>query len=285
MSAIRQLFGLFGSPVNHSLSPEVHGAAFKLLGRQAAYLPFEIAEDQLADGFAAARLLKLAGFNLTQPHKEKALELCDEVAPEAAQIGAVNVVLREGERLLGHNTDAGAVSRAVASQRADLRGQRALVLGAGGAAKAAAFALAKAGCSEVLVANRTFSRAQELASSLSEQGFEILAAPLSAASLRELLPISAVVVNATSVGQNAADESPVPEGAIFDPDAVAVDLVYRPLKTRFLAQAREQGVKTVDGLEILVEQGLGSLALWLDKAVDTTRLAPVMRAAALEGLL
>lgn len=285
MPAIRHLYGLFGDPVDHSLSPEIHAAAFETLGWPGAYLPFHVQPQRLEAAFDAARVLGVQGLNVTIPHKERAATLCDEVRGDAEAIGAVNVVVRSGDAFIGHNTDTTALTRALAGVRHDVQGQRVLILGAGGAARAAAYALGRAGAAELLIANRTFARAQELAQSLASHGIEALPAPLTPASVRELLPLAGVVVNATSVGLQAADESPVPENASFDHDTVAVDMVYRPLKTRFLQQARSHGARTVDGLELLVQQGIASLSLWLGKPVDAGRLAPVMRAAALEALL
>lgn len=284
MPAIRELYGLLGDPVAHSLSPDIHAAAFAQLGRPAAYVAFRVPAGELERAFEAARVLGLRGFNVTIPHKEGAAQLCDELQGDAVAVGAVNVVVQRDGRLVGHNTDTVAVTAALSRLEQDVSGRKALVLGAGGAARAAAYALGRAGA-EVIVANRTFARAQAMSDALAERGLEAVAAPLTETSLRELLPLAQVVVNATSVGLEAPAASALPEGLTFDPSAVAIDLVYRPLKTRFLQQAREQELRTVDGLEILIHQAVASLSLWLGRPVDAARLAPVMRAAALEALL
>ena len=284
-TAQRDLYGLFGDPVDHSLSPEVQAAAFQLLARSAAYLPFHVTPDQLPAAFTAARTLGIKGFNVTIPHKEKAAELVDSLEGDAAIIKAVNVVANRGGKLVGFNTDTAAVTGCLDRIRFNVRGHRALILGGGGAARAAAFALGRAGAAEVVIANRTFSKARDLAELLSNNGIEALAAPYSAASLRELLPLSQVVVNATSVGLKSPEQSPIPVTLDFDTNAVAIDMIYRPLKTRFLAHAREQNIHTIDGLDILVSQAISSLAIWLNRAVDVNKLTTVMRAAALEALL
>jgi shikimate dehydrogenase len=197
----------------------------------------------------------------------------------------VNVVAQRQGKLIGFNTDTVAVTKSLDRSTFGIEGQRALVLGAGGAARAAAYALGKAGASEVVVANRTFARARELCAMLSDLGIEAVASPASPGALREMLPMSQIVVNATSVGLQAQDQSPVPADATFDSSAIAIDMVYRPLKTKFLAQAREQGVQTIDGLDILIQQAIASLSVWLGKPVDGARYHPLMRAAALEALL
>lgn len=283
--AFRELYGLFGDPVDHSLSPDIQSVAFGTLAKQSVYLPFRIPPELLAEGFTAARTLGMRGFNITIPHKENAAHLVDALEGDAAAIKAVNVVALRDGKLVGFNTDTLAVTRSLDKLKFQVEGQRALVLGAGGAARAAAYALGKGGAAEVVVANRTFARARELCQHLSGLGIEAVASPASPAALRELLPMSQIVVNATSVGLKAPDESPLPSAVEFDTNAVAIDMVYRPLKTKFLATAKEQGIQTVDGIDILVHQGIGALAIWLNKPVDATRLFPAMRAAALEALL
>lgn len=284
-TALRELYGLIGDPVEHSLSPEIQAAALATLARTAAYVPFRVESERLVQALDGARALGIKGLNVTIPHKERVAELVDDLEGDAAAIRAVNVVVQRLGRLVGHNTDTAAVTAALEKAGVDAAGKRALVLGAGGAAKAAAYALGKAGCAEVIVANRTFRRSRDVCHLLSGLGIEALASPLSLGALRELVPMSQIVVNATAVGLRAPDASPLPDGITFDADAIAIDMVYRPLKTRFLIQAREQGVRTIDGLDLLVNQAIASLRLWLGRPVDAARLAPVMRAAALEALL
>jgi shikimate dehydrogenase len=227
----------------------------------------------------------MRGFNITLPHKERAATLVDSLEGDAADIRAVNVVAARAGNFVGFNTDTLAVTRSLEKAQISAEGRRALVLGAGGAARAAAYALAKAGASEIVVANRNFARARELSSQLAGSGCDVIPSPLSAAAVRELVPLSQIVVNATSLGLNEPDASPLPFDVNFDPSAIAIDMIYRPLKTRFLMHAREQGIQTVDGVEILVHQAIGSLAIWLNRAVDPVKLFPLMRAAALEALL
>lgn len=285
MPAMKDLYGIFGDPIDHSLSPEIQAAALSLVAKQSAYLPFLVSKESLPDAFKAARALALKGFNLTLPHKEEAVKLVDELVGDAESVGAVNVVANRGGRLVGHNTDVLAVRRALEGARVSLKNERVIVLGAGGAARAAAFALGGAGAAEVIVSNRTFSRAADVANAFSQKGLEVFASPLTPAALRELVPGAKLVLNATSVGLNQAERSPLPEDALFREDAVAVDMVYRPLRTKFLRQAREQGIQSIDGLEILVQQALGALQVWLNRPIDAARLAPTMRAAALEALV
>src|SRR4051812_22155035 len=148
--AMRDLYGLFGDPVDHSLSPEIQATAFATLARQSAYLRFRIPPDQLKAAFDAARVLGMRGLNITIPHKEKAAELVDSLEGDAAAIRAVNVVHNRDGKLVGFNTDTLAVVNALEQLKFKVKGARALILGAGGAARAAAYALGKAGASEVV---------------------------------------------------------------------------------------------------------------------------------------
>lgn len=284
-TALRDLFGLIGDPVAHSVSPDIHAAALSKLSRHSAYLPFRVSSDDLSTAIEGVRALGIKGLNVTIPHKERVAEIVDELEGDAAAIRAVNVIVNRAGKLVGYNTDTFAVQAALLRQGFDAQGKRALVLGAGGAARAAAFALGRAGLGEVIVANRTFGRANELCLELSQLGIDAIAAPLTPGALKELVPLAQVVVNATSVGLGQPDASPLPDDVTFDPDALAIEMVYRPLKTRFLNQARDANVDVVDGLDILIHQGIESLRLWLDRPIDAARITPLMRTAALEGLL
>lgn len=284
-TALRDLYGLIGDPVDHSLSPDIQAVAFASFARTAAYVPFHVETSKLEAAIEGVRALGVKGLNVTIPHKERAAALVDELEGDAAAIHAVNVIVNRAGKLVGHNTDTFAVQAALDKGGVDITGQRALVLGAGGAARAAAYAIGRAGASEVIVANRTFRRSNQLCLELSELGIDAVASPLSTGALRELVPMCQVVVNATSVGLNQPGVSPLPEGIAFDPDGLAIEMIYRPLKTKFLLQAREAGLRTVDGLDLLVQQAIASLRLWLNRPVDAQKIAPAMRAAALEALL
>lgn len=261
--------GVLGWPVEHSRSPAMHNAAFAALGLggwryQRLPVPPELFEETV-------RALPGAGFcgaNVTIPHKHAALALADTASEAARAIGAANTLSFDGEgAIAAENTDAPGLIEAMTLSP---RGRRALVLGAGGSARAAVWALREAGASEVLVWNRTPARARELAREL---GVTALAAPGPAE----------ILVNCTSVGLqlSASDEHAALNQLALGPDQIGeysyvVDLVYRDEPTPLLAAARRAGVATLDGLEILVAQGALSFELW------TGREAPreVMRSAA-----
>jgi shikimate dehydrogenase len=263
------LVGLLGYPIEHSVSPAMHNAAFAHLGLDWAYLPLPLLPDRLGEALRGLLALGFRGANLTIPHKEQALAYLDDITPEARALGAVNTITIEDYKLVGHNTDADGFLAALTE--AGGQHQRAVVLGAGGAARAVVQALRKIGVS-VTVANRTLERALRLS---------VDVCALDAPSLGAALKQADLLVNATPVGMwPAVEASPLPEGLTLSPDLTVFDLVYNPLETRLLQQARLSGAKTINGLGMLVYQGAAAFRLW-------TGIAPpleVMRQAAMQNL-
>lgn len=264
----RALAGVLGHPVGHSLSPAMHNAAFGAVGLDWTYVKLPVPPDHLAEVVAALPASGYRGANVTIPHKLAALELADEASPAADAIGAANTLSFRDGVIAADNTDASGLIDAI---DAPVAGQRALVLGAGGAGRAAAWALREAGAAEVLVWNRTEERAAALAREMGATKVGRLEA--------EAVDL---VVNATSVGLDAAvdeDDALAELGlAAQVPPGLVVDLVYRADggDTPVLAWARRGGARAVDGIEVLVRQGGRSFELW------TGRPAPldVMREAA-----
>jgi shikimate dehydrogenase len=250
------VFGLIGNPVGHSVSPPMHEAAYEECGIDARYVTFEPEPDDLERALEGARALGIRGLNVTIPFKEDVRALVDP-DPLAARIGAVNTVDLSGEPT-GHNTDAAGVTRALEHHGVDLSGT-AVVVGAGGAGRAASFALADAGMT-VRIANRTVPRAEALAEAVPRASAHGL-------DLESLLVDADVLVNATSVGMES-DETPVPAAALHG-DLAVLDAVYTPLETRLLREAETAGATTVDGAWMLLYQGVEALERW------TGREAPV----------
>lgn len=276
-----RLVGLFGWPVEHSVSPPMHNAAFRVLGLPWCYVPFAVHPDDLAAALAGARALGLRGINATVPHKQALLPLMDALTPAARAIQAVNTVLFEPGRTRGHNTDAEGFARALRDEGLALQGAHALVLGAGGAARAVCYALATAGA-RVTVLNRTPERATALAASISAEvdGAQLSGGPLNADALRAS-PAPDLVVNATNVGMwPRVDASPWPDGVPFPRQALAYDLIYNPRETRWMATARAAGARAANGLRMLVHQGAASFTVWTGIEPPTD----VMLAACLQAL-
>lgn len=258
-------FAVLGHPVAHSLSPAMHRRALEGLGLPGTYEAWDTPLEALRDRLEEVRR-DYRGVNLTLPLKEAALSLLDWVAPEAQAIGAVNTVLSAEGKLLGFNTDAPGFLEALKAGGIPLAGP-ALVLGAGGAGRAVAWALKGAGV-EVWVWNRTPERALALAGELG-----LKAVPLERAKEARLL------VNATSVGLKDPDATPLPP-ELFPEEGAAVDLVYRPLWTRFLREAQARGLRVQTGLPMLAWQGALAFRIWTGLLPDPLR----MEAAALEAL-
>jgi len=250
-----EVYGLLGNPVEHSLSPPMHEAAYDHRGLDARYVTFEPPADAGARAVESAATLGVAGLNVTIPFKQDVLAAVD---PDdlAARIGAVNTIDLGTDPPTGHNTDATGLVRALEHHDIALTGQ-AVVVGAGGAGRAAAFALADEGMA-VDIANRTVARAETLAGELTEAGGTAVAHPLDA--VEERLAAADILVNATSVGMDA-DRSPVPAGALHA-DLAVLDAVYTPVETRLLREAAAAGAHTVDGAWMLLYQGVEAFERW-----------------------
>ncbi|WP_337843804.1 shikimate dehydrogenase [Thermus sp.] len=259
---------VLGHPIAHSLSPAMHAWALSALSLEGAYQALDTPPEDLPARLEEVRQ-GYRGVNLTVPLKERALPLLDWASPEARAIGAVNTVLVVEGHLLGFNTDAPGFLEALKAGGFPLRGP-ALVLGAGGAGRAVAYALKGAGL-EVWVWNRTPERAQALAE---EMGLE--AVPLEAARAAYLL------VNATSVGLNDPGATPLPP-ELFPEEGVAVDLVYRPLWTRFLKEAQARGLGVQTGLPMLAWQGALAFRIWTGFLPDPLGMERVALRALEEG--
>ncbi|MDL5361639.1 shikimate dehydrogenase [Halalkalicoccus sp. NIPERK01] len=245
------VYGLLGNPVTHSLSPPMHEAAYRELGIDARYVTFEPEPEALEAAITGADALGIRGLNMTIPFKREVLPLV-ELDELADRIGAVNTIDFDG-RPTGHNTDAAGARRALEHHDVDVDGARAVLIGAGGAGRAIAFALADAGAT-VTIANRTEERAVELATAVPRATGHGLD------DLNDLLANADVLVNATSVGMEE-DRSPVPTEALTR-HLTVMDIVYRPLETRLLRDAREAGAGTIDGAWMLLFQGVEAFERW-----------------------
>jgi shikimate dehydrogenase len=242
----------------------MHNAAFAAAGLNWCYLALPVARTRLGDALHGLAALGFAGANVTVPHKEAALAYLDDTSDEARAIGAVNTIRVDGERLVGHNTDGGGLLDAL---RIDggitAAGARAVVIGAGGAARAAAFALAGAGAASLVVANRNWDRAAALAADV-KRAFPhrpVEAVPLDGAAAARLRDAT-LLVQATTVGSGAErGRSPVPAAALH-PGLAVMDMVYEPRETVLLRDARACGCRIVEGRSMLVYQGARAFELW-----------------------
>ena len=264
---------LIGYPVAHSISPVFQQAAFDACALDISYQAWDVPPERLVPAMDRLREEGVVGANVTVPHKEHALRHMDALHPDAETIGAVNTVVRDNGRLVGYNTDAAGFLRALRHRaRFDPTGRVALVLGAGGAARAACFALVAANAASLLVANRTPSRAEALAQAVVSWEGAASAVPWEKGALEQAVREADLVVNCTTLGMAGTEGARL--SALDGVDlrgarALFFDLVYNPSDTPFVRAARAAGAPTLGGLPMLVYQGAASFELW------TRRRAPV----------
>jgi shikimate dehydrogenase len=257
-----ELVALFGQPVEENPTGPMQEAAFEALGLNWRYLTVEVPPAALRDAVAGMRAFGIRGANLTIPHKVAVMELLDEVAPDAAIIGAVNTVRRDGARLIGENTDGKGFMRGVRESGADPKGKRVAVLGAGGAARAIVTELALAGAADLLVVNRSAARGERMTADLAAK----VKTPIRFRKWEGAFAVPVdtdILVNATSIGMYPNVDAMPPVDLSGAPRAMLVcDAVINPPDTPLLRAARERGLPTLDGLAMLVYQGVIGFELW-----------------------
>lgn len=262
VSGKTRLLGVIGHPISHSLSPRMHNAAFAADGVDYAYVAMDVPPERLEDAVNGLSALGFVGFNVTMPHKASIIPLLDKLDEPARVSGAVNtVVIRDGV-LHGMNTDGGGFVEACAESGVSFAGKRVLLLGAGGAAAAIAVAVLDEKVRSLTIANRTLSRAEELAAKVSGIGgsAEITVTSLDGAA--EETEAADVIVNTTYLGMKAADELPV-SAEHLGPDKVVYDAVYlRGDVTQLVRRAEEAGATTVPGERMLLYQGVQAQRAW-----------------------
>jgi shikimate dehydrogenase len=258
-----ELVGVLGYPVAENPTGVMQEAAFAAAGLNWRYLTIEVKPEALPDAMRGVRAFGMRGINLTIPHKVAVLPLLDEISPDAAMIGAVNTVRREGDRLIGENTDGKGFSRGVREEaKVDPKGKRIVILGAGGAARAIAVELALAGAAEMIVYNRSVERGQTMVRDLvSATGANAHFEPW--AGTYHVTPDVDILVNATSIGLFPdVDAMPDVSLAAARPDLLVCDVVPNPPETRLIQSARTQGLKVLTGLAMLVYQGAIGFEMW-----------------------
>lgn len=250
------VFAVFGDPVGHSLSPTMHNAAFEALGMDCTYHAFKVSKSDLHAALAGAKVLGFVGINLTIPLKQEVLDMVD-ATPLAKAIGAVNTVdIRGGMK--GYNTDGLGAKLALEDAGVTIGGSRVLIAGAGGAARAIAFQFAMDGAS-ITIANRTISRATELAADVSKVGN---ARGCGFEDLGTLIRESDILVNCTSLGMHPDTDTSIASSKDMHAGLTVFDIVYNPLETRLLKEAKLAGANTVNGVMMLVYQGAEAFRIW-----------------------
>lgn len=266
-----KLLGIIGDPVEHSLSPVMHNAAIASLGLDYIYVPFPVKQGDLATVLTGFSAFDLVGFSITIPHKQEIIPLLTEISDDAANIGAVNTVWRTASGWKGTNTDAEGFIAPLKVMSRDWSKTTPVILGNGGAARAVIAGLTNLGCPEIHIVGRdpnklarfyqSWSHSSKITSLLKIHNWN---------NLSSLIPAADLLINTTPVGMSPhVDASPVEESLMqkLKPKAIAYDLIYTPNPTQFLKQAQAQGIMAIDGLEMLVQQGVAALQIWLQQPV------------------
>lgn len=273
--------GVIGDPIEHTLSPIMHNAAFNNLKLDYAFLAFKVKPAEVENAISGMRALSIYGLNVTMPHKSTVINFLDEIDQAAKAIGSVNTILNKDGRLFGFNTDGVGALEALRENGVEPKGRKVLLLGAGGAARAIAYTLAQE-AGELVVLNRTVKQSAELVSLLKRTfNKKVVADSLSPSVIQENLRDSDILVNATSVGMKPnANQSPIaPEW--LKPDLAVLDIVYNPVETRLAKDAKAAGAKVISGVEMLIYQGAASFEIWTGCSAPVE----VMRQAVLNKLL
>jgi shikimate dehydrogenase len=260
---MKQIFGVFGDPVSHSLSPAMHNAAFSALGMDSVYHAFRVKPEKLEKAILGAEAMGFGGLNLTVPLKEAALELgCIKPDPLAERIGAVNTIVfgKNGE-IKGYNTDGLGAKQVLQDAAVEIKGSKIVVAGAGGAARAITFQLAADGA-EIIIVNRTEERAIELAKDISATALSGKVEGRGLSELKNLLQDANVLINTTTLGMYPNTDTAIATAEDLHPGLTVFDIVYNPLETRLLREAKASGAKTVSGVLMLVYQGAEAFRLW-----------------------
>ena len=258
-----KIVGVFGYPVKHTASPCMHNAAFEAIGLNWVYLPFEVKPELLESAVKALMPINIEGVNLTIPHKKAVVPFLDELSPEAEFIGAVNTIVKKGNKLVGYNTDGQGFIKALEEEKISPEGKSILILGAGGAANAIIYQLLVEGAKRIIVANRTVEKAKALGKHFKEKGkIEVLHLDNS---MKSSIKDIDILINTTSVGMKEADLLLVDEDVLAKSLEAVVDIIYSPLETKLLRTAKKKGIKTVNGLGMLLHQGALSFELWTGK--------------------
>jgi len=249
-NARTRLVALFGDPVAHSVSPRAQSFALSKCGENALCLAFRVPPQNLRGAVEGARSLGIAGVMLTIPHKEAALKECDELHPSAQLVGATNLLeFRADGTTLGHSSDGWAALESLKSRGVEIKGARVAILGGGGSARSLALTFADAGAASLTIYNRTLERAQIIADEVRDRtGAQAVAHPLPTDDLRG----ADIIVNTTSVGMTPHSDATPLDANLLDARHTVFDIVYNPLETRLLREAKARGAQTVDGLDMVL---------------------------------
>jgi len=262
--------GLIGNPVEHTMSPVIHNTLAKETGENLVYVPFHVSTGYIGEAVEGAYALNLLGLNVTVPYKSDVLPYLTDIDPLAERIGAVNTLVRQENGFKGYNTDMPGLYRAMQDDGVDIEGEKVLILGAGGVARAVAMLLADKKASEIILLNRTVERAQVIVNEVNAYTGEKIA---SAMALTDYVNLPEnekyLAIQATNVGMHPNIEDVViGEEAFYQRIHTGYDLIFNPSQTRFMQLVQEQGGKAYNGLKMLLYQGIIAYELWTGKRIE-----------------
>lgn len=278
------LIGLLATPIRHSMSPTMHNNAFAMLGLNYAYLAFEVGQKELPSAVQAIRTLEMRGANISMPNKQAILPLLDDLAPAAKLSGAVNTVVNDHGKLTGYTTDGIGFMQALAAENIDLRGEKMVLAGAGGAGTPIAIQAALDGVKEIVIVNRTTdpqgSQAQKNVKIINEQtNAHARFVPLAdQAQFKAELADATIYCDATGVGMKPlADQSLITDPSWLREDLIVYDTVYAPRTTKLMTIAQAAGVRHVfNGLGMMLYQGAEAFQLWTGQAMPVQAIADLL---------
>ena len=265
ISGYTQLIGIIANPIRHSISPKMHNAAFEKLGLDYAYLAFEIDSFQLKDTVYGLKAMGARGFNVSMPYKTAIIDYLDELSPAAKLCQAVNTVVNENGKLIGHMTDGSGLIQSLKDAGYDIKGKKVTVVGCGGAGKAIQIQAALDGVAELAIFNRSRDKGLEIVNLINEQTncqatfYELSDEEV----LKEQLLDSYLLINATNIGMaDLEGESFIKNPSTLHEQLIVCDIIYNPRKTKLLQQAEEVGCEIINGVGMIIYQGAEAFKLW-----------------------
>ncbi|WP_100331644.1 shikimate dehydrogenase [Bacillus xiapuensis] len=272
---MKNLFGVIGDPIAHSMSPAMQNAAFNMLGIDGCYHPFHIKPQDLEAGVRGMKAIGVQGFNVTIPHKTAIIPMLDGVDPLAQAIGAVNTVVREKDQWIGYNTDGKGYVRALREGYQEaLENKQVLIIGAGGAARAIYYTLTSEQVTRIDLANRTLEKAKEL---VKRCPFPSDGAVLTVEEAAGQLEKYDIIIQTTSVGMAPNTEAVPIDLSRLNPKAFVSDIIYNPFETKLLKQAKQRRARTQNGLKMFVYQGALAFEKWTGAFPDTSKMEEIVR--------
>lgn len=267
-----KIVGIVGHPIKQSFSPKMHNLTFQLQGLNYIYLPFDVPTSNLLDSLKSMSVLGIRGLNVTIPHKEKIIQYMDHVSEEASMVGAVNTVVNEGNQLFGYNTDVNGIIESLNPYKDEIAKSTVTVIGAGGAARGVLYSLIRHfKVEKINIVNRTEERSEAIKDYFKDkmrfdniETFELMPKENI-----ELYNSSKLIINTTSIGMFPnIEDSPTDLSESFNSSQLVFDLIYNPVKTKFLELAEKQGATIISGLKMFVVQGAKSFELWTGNSMD-----------------